>query len=218
LRTARRSPSGSKTSETFSSSSPTKTDHRKHTETESDARRSRSKSAGSMSATCGGGVYGGTSTRAGLCLACGRHRKDGYSPISRSRARPPRSRHRDSRASKRMGNCIKWTFYSEWPRAARNPLILSRRSGHTKYLQIVRTSASTASAHQSVVAALGRVDNLAQDGTFDQSCAPAHGLLTAPLCRPPNPAKRVLSGSGPGRQDEHSSRCKAAAPACGAAR
>ena len=43
-----------------------------------------------------------------------------------------------------------------------------KRSGHTEYLQIVKNERVDGKPRQSVVATLGRVDELAQDGTLDR--------------------------------------------------
>ena len=43
-----------------------------------------------------------------------------------------------------------------------------KRSGHTEYLQIVKNQRVDGQPRQSVVATLGRVDELAQDGTLDR--------------------------------------------------
>ena len=43
-----------------------------------------------------------------------------------------------------------------------------KRSGRTEYLQIVKNQRVDGQPRQSVVATLGRVDELAQDGTLDR--------------------------------------------------
>ena len=55
-----------------------------------------------------------------------------------------------------------------------------KRSGRTEYLQIVKNQRVDGQPRQSVVATLGRVDELAQDGTSTDCCAPAPALPTAP--------------------------------------
>ena len=85
-----------------------------------------------------------------------------------------------------------------------------KRSGRTEYLQIVKNERVDGKPRQSVIATLGRVDELAQDGTLDRLLRSgarfAHSAVVltayergeATKWRPANSARRLLS-NGCGR-------------------
>ena len=74
-----------------------------------------------------------------------------------------------------------------------------KRSGHTEYLQIVKNERVDGKPRQSVVATLGRVDELAQDGTLDRLLRKANSRSSTRslVVRGPRPRPLWSASSSP---------------------